>query len=157
MTKSITRAHVNLAPARGLFVFQTPSQFLFVATSVAVLYVVLSWLPGLNAGVRSGALTGGLFAMLTWLVFVLPATFEWRLTGPNTRVAAQERIGQVLKAIGYREEFQPLRFRPALPRWARGDWNVISVQRLETSLVVTGPWMVIRKIRRQVLDDASKS
>jgi hypothetical protein len=154
MTVSITRPSIKGPGAKGLFLFQTPSQFLLFALVVGVLFVIVSWLPSLNAGARSGALTGGVSAMLAWLVFDLPARIEWRLASPNARVAAHDKLVGLLDAMGYSDEFEALRFRPELPPWARGDWNVVRVETSEASLVVTGPLMVIRRLRRQLLEEA---
>jgi hypothetical protein len=153
VTSSITRASVKGPGVKGLFLFQTPSQFLLFALIVGVLYVVVSWLPYLNAGARSGALTGGVSATIAWLVFDLPARIEWHLASPNARVAAYAKLAGLLDAMGYSDEFEAHRFRLGLPPWARGDWNVVRVEPSEACLVVTGPLMVIRRLRRQLLDE----
>ncbi len=121
------------------------------------MYVLVNWLPNLNAGARSGAFTGGVVAMMAWLVFNLPARIEWRLASPTARVAAYERLFGLLEAMGYSDELEAHRFRPDVPTWARGDWSIVQVDTSEASLVVTGPLMVIRRLRSQLLDGANSA
>jgi hypothetical protein len=151
--ESVTSTSVKAPPAGGLFLFQSRSQFVWAAVGAALVYCAVAWIPGLQPSARSGATTGGIGAILVWLVFVFPARFEWQMASPNRRASAYEKLREMIERSGY-SEFEPNGFSTGLPAWARDDWNVIRLAQQESSLVVAGPWMVVSKLRKQAAEAA---
>ncbi len=145
----IISVRVLLPPAYRLFVFQSAQQFFLFITILCLTYVILSAIPFSDDHIKRYAFWGAFGGVLSWIVSVLPASLDWRLKNANARVNAREDLANWLRDLGYTEELQPGVYVQRLPAWARGE-NQIVVRSSDLTVNITGPWMIMRRIRGSI-------
>ena len=150
MPSRIGRVTIHAGPASGLYLFATRWQVVFCLTLSCVLYGIVYVTGWIGEPLRAGAWSGGLVGVLVVQLTVLPASFSWTPGSGSNSEAAIAKLRACAGDLGYVRQEGSRLMRPGAAWWT-GDWNFIDLEEADGRIRVSGPWSVVRTLRRRLL------
>lgn len=136
---------------RYLLLFQSWQQLRSWGLRVLVALVLVNYLLTFaNAGLRHAVLAGAVLGSLPSVVMALPTRFV--VSACPDRVV--RTLASELEALGYVSQGSRAGvalYRQNLPRLLRWDERNVRIERAGDRLIVTGPFMILKKARRFLL------